>query len=113
MVYEDAEVHKSGDTLLDQALDVLLDTGSSPSTNFTAFPSNTTSSSALTSSRCWCYARLKSQILQASSDGKVGYAVGRGRWECELVMYTRDGALHHACPAFYCLKAISADEMLI
>jgi alpha-mannosidase len=93
MVYEDAEklyaeVRKSGDALLDRAFDVLLGTGNStltPSTGFAAFPSNTTIVGFNTTfferfdivevPLAGAGAGLKSQILQASRDGKVWYAV--------------------------------------
>jgi alpha-mannosidase len=134
MVYEDAEklyteVRKSGDALLDQAFDVLLGTGNStltPSTKFTAFPSNTTIVGFNTTfferfdivevPLAGAGAGLKSQILQTSRDGKVGYVVMHSEGGGSVSsLCTPEKELHNCImPAsgmfsFCYLKGISSD----
>ena len=92
MVYDDAEklyaeVRKDGQTLLDEAFDVLLgnSVALSPETNVKVLPTsskvigfNTTffrRSDIIEIPLVGAKPGLKSQVLQTSYDGKVGYAV--------------------------------------
>ena len=93
MVYEDAEklyteVRKSGEAILDDAFDILLGASNSafiPSSNPKALPRNAKLVGYNTTffqrrdivevPLLGASAELKSQVLQTSSDGKIGYVV--------------------------------------